>query len=254
MNSYYVYIYMDPRKRINGVYDGLDFSFLYEPFYIGKGKDDRYISHVKDYRLCKKSYLSNKIKNIKSDDIDPIIVKIFENLSEEDAFFIEKNLITSIGKKINKSGPLVNIVDGGGGVSGLIHTDESRIKMSLKGELHPNWGKSLKDSTKEKISIALKKNNPMKNKQISEKVRLKNIGRDPWNKGLKTSDEVKSKLSEKKIKYRNIRAICKVSGDSFTFDNTNYVTDFLKRTHRMVMIYFERGESKDYYWFYDKSL
>jgi hypothetical protein len=40
MNSYYNYVLLDPRKR--GKYDyGLDVCFLYEQYYIGKGKGRR---------------------------------------------------------------------------------------------------------------------------------------------------------------------------------------------------------------------
>jgi group I intron endonuclease len=252
-NIYYVYAYLDPTKPIKGFYDGLDLSFLFEPFYIGKGKEDRYVKHLQDYKLKNKNYLSNKINKLRSKSLEPIIVKLFENLTENDAFELEVNLINKIGKKIEKRGPLVNIVNGGEGVSGLKHSQESRSKMSLKGEKHPNWGKSLKESTRNKISQRLKLNNPMHKPEISEKVRQKNIGREPWNKG-KTEErpDIIKKLSEKKMKYKNIKAISKETGNVLEFNNTNEIISFLNKTHRMIMIYFEKGESKDYFWTFDK--
>lgn len=33
-NKYYIYCYLDTRKSGRFSYDGLDFCFLYEPFYI----------------------------------------------------------------------------------------------------------------------------------------------------------------------------------------------------------------------------
>ena len=36
---HYVYAYLDPRKPGKYSYKGLNVSFLYEPFYIGKGKN-----------------------------------------------------------------------------------------------------------------------------------------------------------------------------------------------------------------------
>ena len=35
---YYTYIYLDPRKPGNYYYSGLTVCFLFEPFYVGKGK------------------------------------------------------------------------------------------------------------------------------------------------------------------------------------------------------------------------
>ncbi len=248
-NEFYVYVYIDPSKRGSYFYDGLNFSFLYEPFYIGKGQNDRIMVHLNEYRLKKKSYLSNKINKILKSGNEPIIFKLYENLTEQEAFEKEIFLIDSIGRKIKNSGPLTNIVDGGNGVTGLVHTEESRKKMSLKGDKHPNWNKSLKPSTKKKISEKLKLNNAMWRPEVSEKVRQKNLGRKPWNKGkIENREEVIKKLSEKKIKYRNIKAISKKTGEIFEFNNTNEVMLFVNKTHRMVMIYFEKGESKDYYW------
>ena len=42
----------------------------------------------------------------------------------------------------------------------------------------------------------MKLNNPMKNPETAEKVRLSNIGRTPWNKGSKTPSEVCEKLED----------------------------------------------------------
>lgn len=200
-DKFYVYAYLNPLKPCKLSFD--DFSLLYEPFYIGKGNSDRDVSHLKNYRLNKKTYLSNKINKIKSNGIEPFVIRLCENLPENSAFEIEKNLITIIGRVNNKTGTLVNITDGGEGVSGLKHTEESRKKMSNKGDKHPNWNKHLSVETREKISERLKINNPMHNPEVSEKVRLKNIGRTPWNKGINTPEDVCKKLSEKKIKYFN---------------------------------------------------
>ena len=192
-NKFYVYAYLDPRKFCRLSYN--DFSLLYEPFYIGKGNGNRDISHLSKYKLNKISNLSNRINEIKLNGFEPIIIRLYDNLLENIALKTEINLIFIIGRIIDKAGPLVNITKGGQGVSGLKHTIETRKKMSLKGDKHPNWNKHRSDETKKKISEKLKINNPMYSPELSEKVRLKNIGKIPWNKGISTSAEVCEKLS-----------------------------------------------------------
>ena len=132
MLKYYVYIYLDPLTPCKKSYESLDFSFLYEPFYVGKGNGSRDINHMKQYRLNKKSYLSNKIKKIIRGGSNPYIIRIYENLSESDSLKFEKILISSIGRVSLETGTLVNITDGGEGTSGLKHTKESRLKIKKK--------------------------------------------------------------------------------------------------------------------------
>lgn len=43
-NVFYVYIYLDPRKP--GKYQFNKYCFLNQPFYVGKGKKDRYKHHL----------------------------------------------------------------------------------------------------------------------------------------------------------------------------------------------------------------
>lgn len=47
-NRYYLYALLDTRKPGVFDYNGLHFNFLYEPFYIGKGKGYRYLQHFKE--------------------------------------------------------------------------------------------------------------------------------------------------------------------------------------------------------------
>lgn len=46
MKKFYIYVYLDPRKI--GNYNYFDYKFDYEPFYVGKGSNDRYKEHLTD--------------------------------------------------------------------------------------------------------------------------------------------------------------------------------------------------------------
>ena len=106
---------MDPRKPGSYTYD--KYHFNYEPFYIGKGKGNRWKGHLFNSSLKKKSYKNNRIKKILFDgyNLKDYIIKIDKNLSEYDAFNLEIKMISLIG--IDN---LTNITTGGEGQSGNI--------------------------------------------------------------------------------------------------------------------------------------
>ena len=87
----------------------------------------------------------------------------------------------------------------------------------------------------------------MSNPEVAEKVRLKNLGRTPWNKGTNTPKDVCKKLSEKKIKYFNIELISKKDNSSMRFNSIYEVVDYLGKCYRSVYLYLKKGESKDFY-------
>ena len=71
--SYYLYFYLDPRKP--GKYSYRNISFLYEPFYIGKGKGGRCLSHLKEATNSNKnSFKLNKIRKIIRQELLPSII------------------------------------------------------------------------------------------------------------------------------------------------------------------------------------
>lgn len=86
---YYDYIYLDPRKEGQFTYQTL--GFLFEPFYVGKGKGNRDRRHL---TLAKKetSHMANRIKAIKTVVSEPYIIHIEEHLSEEAALEKEVRL------------------------------------------------------------------------------------------------------------------------------------------------------------------
>jgi len=116
---YYVYIYLDPLKPKNYHYDfnGKNFNFLYEPFYVGMGKGNRFIQHVleaKSKKILKDCNISKilRIQKILSSNKNPIIIKLAENLSEETSLRFESFLINLIGRYDLNLGPLTNLTPG----------------------------------------------------------------------------------------------------------------------------------------------
>ena len=148
VDNYYVYVYLDPRKK--GEFKYGEFKFKFEPFYVGKGKNSRMYRHLKlnEHNNLK----NNKIKKIFSSGMSPIIIKIKENLSNEESLELEKTIIKSIGRKIKKNGPLLNFKDGGESYIGYKHKDEyiknlekPVIKYDLNGNVLGEY-KSVKEA------------------------------------------------------------------------------------------------------------
>lgn len=155
---FYIYVYLDPRKK--GEYNYENNYFEYEPFYIGKGKNRRYYQHINDsYRDHINNPKINKIRKIREETgRNPIIHKIIEGLEESEAFNKEKELILLIGRKNIETGPLLNLTDGGEGNSGFRILDkkplspESKMKLSksmkiaMLGEKNHMFGKLNKEN------------------------------------------------------------------------------------------------------------
>ena len=144
-NIFYTYIYLDPRKF--GVYEYGNYKFDAEPFYVGKGKDDRYLFYIHEAKSHSIKYVGNKhiyykIKKILKVGLEPIILKIEENLFEQSALDLEIWTIWAIGRSDLKLGPLTNLTVGGDGLSGQILSDEHKRKLSVahKGKNNPFFG------------------------------------------------------------------------------------------------------------------
>jgi hypothetical protein len=210
---FYIYAYLDPRKKGNYVYD--DLKFDYEPIYISKGKGKRLYQHLSKRKLSKNTFKNNKIKSILDSNIQPIILKIFENESESIVFNKEFELINKIGRNDLKTGPLCNLTNGGEGSSGYIPTLESKIKNSNSNkkqiftierrnklsEKAKRKRKPLSENHKDKLRDAVTGNkNGFYGKHHSKKTKqaIKNKlkGKKPWNDGIPMKDETKLKLSK----------------------------------------------------------
>jgi hypothetical protein len=128
----YVYAYLDPRKIGPYTYGCLEFS--HEPFYIGRGINGRIMQHLK--KAKQKGYSPyrriNRIKGILKSGNRPIIFKIVDNLIYQHSIDLEIDLISIVGRKSVKEGPLLNLTEGGEGFRGLKHSEETKRLIAEK--------------------------------------------------------------------------------------------------------------------------
>ena len=123
---FYVYAYLDPRK--SGSFNYEEIHFDYEPFYIGKGKGNRDQVHLIEKESGNR-HKHNKIQQIIREGFTPVIMRLREELSEQEAWDFEKRLVDQIGRGICKTGPLTNLQDGGTG--GFSHVNTAGLLALL---------------------------------------------------------------------------------------------------------------------------
>jgi len=126
MSKFYVYGLFEPTN------DSLD-----RCFYIGKGCGNRMNQHFHNCRKGDNVYKDRKMKKIKRAGKEPYSRKIFDNLTNNKAVKLEKELIKSIGIDT-----LTNILSEEIGVD--------------PGKNHPMYGKSHSKETKLKIRKSIK--------------------------------------------------------------------------------------------------
>lgn len=213
---FYNYIYLDPRKPGEYVYE--DLKFDYEPFYVGKGKELRYLEHLKaDYRNL---FRTNKVQKILSlgYDMKEFIVLLNEGVTEQEAFEQEISLIRKIGRIISDEGPLTNFSPGGYGGDTLTHHPDLEIlreRFGKSGNEHKFFKKSYEEIYGEGAEIEKKKREHTyfkKGRVVSDEIKAKASkslkGKIPWNKGLTKDDprvknNIEKSLLTKKIKNKN---------------------------------------------------
>ena len=192
------------------------------PYYIGKGKGNR-------------AYIRRK-KDIKPPKDKSRIILLKQNLTEEEAFKHEVYMIAVFGRIDLGTGILHNRTNGGDGSSGMVHSEETRKKMSAtaknmsenhkakisaaaKGRLFSEEtraklsavGKNMSKERRAKMSelhkgktyseeSKRKMSESSKGKTHSEETKAKisaaHKGKSSWNKGKTHSEETKAKMSE----------------------------------------------------------
>lgn len=114
-SMYYIYAYIDPRNNL--------------PFYIGKGKDDRKFSHLKEHNTKTENRDKlNIIQELRSLNLSPVITELESNIEDElMAYNREDYYILKYGRKgIESHGILANKIVGGKKPPKPIWTEEKK--------------------------------------------------------------------------------------------------------------------------------
>jgi hypothetical protein len=134
VKQFYVYTYRDP-NRDN------------EPIYVGKGHNKRYQDH---FNRKDRHPFTHRLQKMKRNGIEPVIERIDVN-NEAEAFELEMFLIEEIGRKDMGKGPLLNLTDGGDGISGYRFTADQREKQRTvmketrnRPEIKEKWDDALR--------------------------------------------------------------------------------------------------------------
>lgn len=216
-NNYYVYVYLNQLKSGEWCYN--DFIFNYQPFYVGKGRNNREISHLFKSNLNndKNYHKNNTIKKIfKLLNEEPIHFRLYENLTNDEAIKIEADLIKYFGRTNDGSGILTNMTDGGEGVNNFVDKNISKkwarkkvYQYDLNGNFIREW-ESIK-------SVSLPCKQPM---NISTTIKKNGTWCDSiW--FYEKQEYVKPRIkNQMKITYTNIKQIDKNTGEVIkTFEN-----------------------------------
>jgi hypothetical protein len=183
----YVYVYLDPRKP--GKYIFEDLHFEHEPFYVGKGYGIRAYDHMSEKKIYNK-FKTGKIRKILNEGLEPYIVFLYENLTDDEAQSKEIEVISKIGRSDKKIGPLTNLTDGGDGSRGYVRKEESSIKHKETLKANTAWLEKVKSP-----EFAKKSSERMKayfcNEENRKNMSMQQLGEKNSMYGKKGSDKQK---------------------------------------------------------------
>ena len=146
-----------------------------EPFYIGIGSDSNY-NRAYEIKKDRRNIVWSRIASKSKIEVEIML----DGLSWDNACEKEIEFIKLYGRIDNGNGILSNLTDGGDGTIGLIVSEKTRKENSKRfsGKGNPMYNKS-------------------HSKELIEQIRLKNIGKVAWNKGLKTGTNIKLSKAKK---------------------------------------------------------
>lgn len=240
---------MNPLKPGRYIFESI--IFLFEPFYIGKGKNDRLYHHLnivlsnsdkKDYNRFKTNTIKKILKS--GSGSEPYIFKLLENLTDQEAIEYERQYINEIGIRNNKNrkGYLTNIT--WGGIGGDTFTN------------NPN-----KELIRKKLSVVTSgENNGMFGRPIESNPSHLRKGDSHWNRDRIHSDVTRKKLSDINSGYLNNKSkhIFCYDKDLILIKEYNCIKDSIcydkdtkikcsRSIYHNISIY---KSYKDHYWFY----
>ena len=195
MNDYYVYKLIDPRTNL--------------PFYVGKGKDNRAFTHLKNKsKTCnpRKDKIINEIYSLK---LEPIVDIFLKELDEETAYKLEEEIILNLGRQgIDHNGILTNISlhsqppPQKGKKRIFTEEHKSNISKALKGRklTYQTWQTGLTKETDERIARMAEKRSLIGNlHQIGMKYSQERIEKIRNKlKGRVVPDDQRKKMSQAK--------------------------------------------------------
>lgn len=177
LKCFYVYVIFRP-------WDG-------SPCYVGKGKGDRW----RQFGARSNRHLLRIIAKAQRLGLDLPIIKVRENLTEAEAFQTERAFIAAIGR--GKRGPLVNLTDGGEGVSGLKHSEKTKQK-SREEKLEYFSNPAMCEKTSAATKAAMARADVKENTSKAQKLRFQNPNElakaSQRRKGSKQSPETCAKI------------------------------------------------------------
>jgi len=172
---WYNYIYLNPNVSVRYNLKNFNTILEYEPFYIGKGKNDRYLHHFQNLEsrtgnMLKKSIINKILKGgiSKQEYIDKYIIRFNFTDNEQDVLIAEKYLIEWIGTRVDIfgvliRGPLTNLLRGG------------FANPVMWGPDNPFSGKHHTKSVIELLRISGKKNTIRYWNDMSENDRIRHV-------------------------------------------------------------------------------
>lgn len=151
-----------------------------EVFYVGKGKGDRYKKLSRRNKFFIDMYNSHNCS----------VRKIYENLTEEEAF--DKEAETIKWYRENTNYRLTNQTDGGDGVSGWVPSQDFRDKQS---KIHKEQWQD-EEFKKKMMAIRTDENGPYKSQEFRDKIAQLVQGENNPNYNHRWTEEMKQHLSQ----------------------------------------------------------